>query len=109
MQEIEFIINQFIDASKNQNNDIPLTICRNPSNLNEAQSCGEACYYWIRKQFNAYSDSQNELTKSAMFLFLNNTYLEECIEKVPTDLMFHTDIIKIQPLWTRTISEKYDN
>jgi len=73
VKEIEFIINQFIDASKNQNNNIPLTIRRNPSNLNEAQSCGEAYYYWIRKQFNASSDGQNELTKSAMFLFLNKT------------------------------------
>jgi DNA adenine methylase len=71
IKEMEYIIGQFIDASKNQNDNVPLTIRRNPSNLKEAQTCGEAFYYWIRKQFN--NEHHNELIKATMFLFLNKT------------------------------------
>jgi DNA adenine methylase len=47
------------------------TINRKPSNDEESRTSKESYYYWIRSQYN--SGTFNDITKSAMFLFLNKT------------------------------------
>jgi len=67
---IEFftILNEFKETYHNITTN---TINRKPETLEEALTSKESYYYWIRKQFNNTHD--NEIQKSAMFLFLNKT------------------------------------
>ena len=67
---IEFltILNEFKETYHNITTN---TINRKPETLEEALRSKESYYYWIRKQFNNTHD--NEIQKSAMFLFLNKT------------------------------------
>jgi DNA adenine methylase len=54
-------------------------ICRKPTTYEEATSCQESYYYWIRAKYNAIIAPQQEeyqeytLLESAYFLFLNKT------------------------------------
>lgn len=47
---------------------------RDPNTIEEAQSCRESYYYWIRKQYNQLSDTEKKTVKgSSIFIFLNKT------------------------------------
>lgn len=47
---------------------------RKPTNIDEARSCKESYYYWIRSQYNKLStDEKNGIIGSAMLLFMNKT------------------------------------
>lgn len=67
---IEFltILNEFKETYHNITTN---TINRKPETLEDGLTSKESYYYWIRKQFNTTHD--NEIQKSAMFLFLNKT------------------------------------
>lgn len=64
-------INKIIDIFNNINGEI---INRKPLNNEDSKTSKESYYYWIRKQFNNFTQTEkNSIIGSAYFIFLNKT------------------------------------
>jgi len=64
-------INKIIDIFNNINGEI---INRKPLNSEDSKTSKESYYYWIRKQFNNFTQiEKNSIIGSAYFIFLNKT------------------------------------
>ncbi len=61
------IVNEYTNIKIN------IKINRNPKTKEEGLSGKESYYYWIRNKYNEYNENKKNITKSAMFLFLNKT------------------------------------
>ena len=66
-------IKEYVDEFRLCASNIAL-VNRKPTTIDEARSCKESYYYWIRSQYNKLSkDEKNGIVGSAMLLFMNKT------------------------------------